>query len=88
MKFAVTGFISILSKHAPDPEIEHPAAHWNWADPNFYKKSEFGPPYLEGTDHHFCLLTDLNFYGKSEFYHHSWKELTIISASYLIRISM
>ena len=41
MKLVVTGVISILSKHAANPEIEHPAASWNWADLNFYEKYEF-----------------------------------------------
>ena len=45
MKFAVTGFISILSKQAPDPEIEHPGAPCNWAGLKFYEKSEFNHPY-------------------------------------------
>ena len=44
MKFAVTGFISIMSKHAPEPEIEHPGASWNLAALKFFEKSEFNHP--------------------------------------------
>ena len=47
MKFAVTGFISIMSKHAAEPEIEHPGASWNLAALKFFEKSEFNHPSLK-----------------------------------------